>query len=174
MRRSGSRLLGSWYLPLFAAGILLGSAVFYASSCNAPVQKADGSAPAKYGSIADVEQALIKMQREWARAYLKRDMAAIERIVADDWIGVAWNGDTDTKAGELDEIKTGIYKVDSIDLDNLKVRVFGNAAVTTMDVREKSTYAGKDIGGHFRYTSTWVDRNGKWQVVASQGLKIQD
>jgi hypothetical protein len=37
----------------------------------------------------------------------------------------------------------------------------------------KGTYKGQDISGKYRFTDTWVKRNGKWQGAASQSTKIQ-
>ena len=34
-------------------------------------------------------------------------------------------------------------------------------------------YKGQDISGKYRFTDTWVKRNGKWQAVASQYTKVQ-
>jgi hypothetical protein len=36
----------------------------------------------------------------------------------------------------------------------------------------KGTYKGQDLSGNCRFTDTWVKRNGKWQVVASQYTKV--
>ena len=51
----------------------------------------------------------------------------------------------------------------------MKVRVFGNTAVVTGSDDEKSSYKGKDTGGHYVWTDIFVKRNGRWQAVASQG-----
>jgi hypothetical protein len=37
----------------------------------------------------------------------------------------------------------------------------------------EATYKGQDISGKYRFTDTWVKRNGKWQAVASQSTKLQ-
>jgi hypothetical protein len=31
---------------------------------------------------------------------------------------------------------------------------------------------GQDLSGNYRFTDTWVKRNGKWQVVTSQYTKV--
>jgi len=35
------------------------------------------------------------------------------------------------------------------------------------------SYKGRDFGGNYRFTDTWVKRNGQWQVVATQVTKVQ-
>ena len=100
-------------------------------------------------------------------------MAASDRVVADDWIGTSWNGQTQTKAQIVEELKTGVYKAPSVNVDNIKVRVFGDVAIATLSQTEKSQYKGKDSSGRYLYTDVWVKRNGKWQVVASHGHKAE-
>jgi hypothetical protein len=69
--------------------------------------------------------------------------------------------------------KSGAYKITYLDLDNFKVRVFGDTAVATYGQTEKSQYQGKDNSGHYVYTDVWVRRNGNWQIVATQGTKSE-
>jgi ketosteroid isomerase-like protein len=120
-----------------------------------------------------VEQALIQMENDWVQAGLKKDAAALERIMADDWVGTDYNGKTDTKAGVIADMKSGASVLQSIDLGKMKVRVFGDTAVVTGSDTEKSTWKGKDSSGHYVWTDVFVKRNGKWQAVASQSSKTK-
>ena len=55
----------------------------------------------------------------------------------------------------------------------MKVRVFGNAAVVTGRTTIKGgKYKGKDISGQYRFTDTWVKRNGHWLCVASANTRV--
>jgi ketosteroid isomerase-like protein len=115
-----------------------------------------------------VEQALMQMERDWTDAALKKDAAALDKILADDWVGQGPTGIA-TKAQALADLKSGDNKLDSQTLGEMKVRVFGNTAVVTGSDDEKSSYKGKDTGGHYVWTDIFVKRNGRWQAVASQG-----
>ena len=53
----------------------------------------------------------------------------------------------------------------------MKVRVFGTTAIVTGSDTEKSTYKGKDSSGKYVWTDVFVERNGRWQAVASQSTK---
>lgn len=144
------------------------------SSCTAPEEKATSSpAPSATASPTEnAEQVLAKMERDWADAIVKSDTATIDRILADDCIYTNWDGTTETKAQHLEGIKSKVYKVESINLDNLKVRVFGDAAIVTVEQSEKSQWKGKDNSGRYLFTDIYVKRNGKWQVVAGHGCKV--
>src|SRR5689334_12320683 len=114
----------------------------------------------------------MQIERDWTDAGLKKDVAAMDKIVADDWIGLDFQGKTVTKAQMLAELKSGTSSSSSIDLGEMKVRVFGDTAVVTGSDTEKSTYKGKDSSGKYVWTDIFVKRNGRWQPVASQSTKL--
>jgi ketosteroid isomerase-like protein len=116
------------------------------------------------------EESLMQMEREWVEAAQKKDAATLDRILADDWVGQGPTG-TATKAQALAELKSGDNKLESITLGNMKVRVFGDAAVVTGSDDEKSSYKGKDTSGHYTWTDFFVKRQGRWQAAASQGTR---
>src|SRR5260370_36126064 len=53
----------------------------------------------------------------------------------------------------------------------MKVRVFGHTAVVTGSDTEKSSYKGKDTSCKYVWTDVFVQRNGRWQALASQSVK---
>jgi hypothetical protein len=57
-------------------------------------------------------------------------------------------------------------------MDPIKVRVLGNVAIVTAGDVEKSSYKGKDTSGHYVWTDVYMNREGQWQVVATQGSKL--
>jgi ketosteroid isomerase-like protein len=103
---------------------------------------------------------------------VKGDVAMIDRILADDFSYTNADGRIMTKTQHLEDIKSQAYKVESINLENLKVRVFGDAAVVTVGQMEKSQWKGKDSSGQYLFTDIYAKRNGKWQIVAGHGCKI--
>jgi ketosteroid isomerase-like protein len=119
-----------------------------------------------------VEQELIKLENEWADAWVKSDVAFFERIEADDYTYTACEGSVWTKAQDLALLKSGQDVITSWVLADMKVRVYGDAAVVTGRTTVKETWKGKDVSGQYRYTDTWVKRAGRWQLVASHTSKI--
>jgi len=126
---------------------------------------------AKASASSSVEQALMQMERDWTDAMLKKDSKALNRILADDWVGQGPT-DTTTKAQAVAELKSGDSKVESMTMGPMKVRVFKNTAVVTGSDDEKSSYKGKDTSGHWTWTDVFVKRNGRWQAAASQSTRM--
>ena len=127
-----------------------------------PAQPKSGSA----------EQELLKLEQDWTNAEVKADLAFLDRILADDWLftdpdGVVW-----TKAKSLAVLKSGEDVVSSMVPDDMKVRIYGDAAVVTGRATTKETFKGKDISGLHRWTDTWIKKAGRWQCVATHASAI--
>ncbi len=149
-------------------GILAVLVLVLAVSCQAFAQ-AKPAAPVK---SASVEQELIKLENDWNDAMVKRDVAALSRIVADDWTITDPDGTIVAKTEFLANFKSGVDAVSSAVADEMKVRVYGDAAVVLGRNTVKEQYKGKDMSGQYRFTDTWIKKAGRWQCVASAFSKI--
>ena len=58
--------------------------------------------------------------------------------------------------------------------NDMKARVYGDAAVVTGGNTTKETIKGKDISGLYRWTDTWIKKAGRWQCVATHASKIAE
>src|SRR6516225_955019 len=119
-------------------------------------------------SANDVERLVERMEQDWTTAEINKDMAAFDRLLADDWIQIDWEGKTDTKKQWLEFISSPDFKITSARIVEMKVRQFGNVALATGVNEEKSTIKGKDTSGRYAWTDTYANRNGHWQAIASQ------
>ena len=119
-----------------------------------------------------VEQTLIQLEQDWSEADLHRDAAALKRILADDWIGIDFEGTVLTKPQALVGIASDSGSLASTVLRNMKVRVYGNTAVVTGTDTETGDYHGKDSSGRYQWTDVFVRRGGRWQAVSSQSTKL--
>ena len=159
---------------IFSTVMLAVAAISLAACARTDQQPASSTATAaQENSTENVEKAIFKMESDWADSFVKGDMTVTERITTDDYSFINSSGETQTKAQFMEMFKSGGYKITYLDLDNFKVRVFGDTAVATYGQTEKSQYQGKDNSGHYVYTDVWVKRNGNWQIVATQGTKSE-
>jgi len=123
------------------------------------------------GAIRDqgssVEQAIRKLDNERIQAQIHADAAALKRIYADDFIGVGPSGTVRTKPQVISDFTSGDLRFQSITTDEVRVRVYENAAVET----GRSTMIGQDKGNAVphdtRFTRVWVKQHGSWQLVAN-------
>jgi ketosteroid isomerase-like protein len=116
-----------------------------------------------------VEQELLKLEREWLDAYTKRDVAAMERIEADDFVITFPNGSMSNKAQQVESLKreAPAGPPPQFHTEETKVRLMGDVAILMGIVVGKYQVNGKEVVERNRYTDVWAKRGGRWQVVAS-------
>jgi ketosteroid isomerase-like protein len=118
---------------------------------------------------SDSEREVRQAIEKYKTALLKRDIAALEKIWADDYVFVNASGEVLTKEQRLANIKSGATALDSISEDeNMTVRVYQNSAVTTSRVTIKGQYSGQPVSGQYRSTVVWVKGPAGWQLVSNQ------
>ncbi len=122
-----------------------------------------------------MEQQVLKMGQEYVKMIKNQDAAAIERILADEYLFTDEEGKVKNKAEDLASYKTSPSKFEIFEISDQKVRVIGNnAAVETGTVRFKGTGKdGKPFDGSERYTTTWVWRGGRWQIAADHTSTVK-
>jgi len=126
------------------------------------------SASAQAPTKTSVENLLKQMEQDWTTAEINKDIAAFDRILADDWIQIDWEGKTDTKKQWLEFVSSPDFKITTARIVEMRMRQFGNVAVVTGVNEEKSTIKGKDTSGRYAWTDTYANRDGRWKAVASQ------
>ena len=120
----------------------------------------------------NAEQELLKLEQEWANALVKADVAFLDRILAEDCMFTDSEGIVWTKAQSLAHLKPGGHVITSMVSDDMKVRIYRDAAVVTGRNTTKETLNGKDTSALERFTDTWIKRDGRWQCVATHSSKI--
>lgn len=118
------------------------------------------------------EEAVGKVLDNVVAALNKNDAAALEKIYADDYSLVSPSGMISGKAERIAEIKNGVTKYESYSIDERKIRVHGDAAVTTSRATIKGMSNKQDISGQYRITAMLAKIKGNWQIVAAQATRI--
>ena len=128
-----------------------------------------------------VEQELTQLEKDWSAAVLKHDTATIDRILADDYVGIDGRGIITTKALEIEEVrplKAGDsgppFMVLSETVTDMKVRSYGDFAIVNGRVIEKIDRNGQEAEIQYRRTTVWAKRDGRWQCVSFHGSRIRE
>jgi ketosteroid isomerase-like protein len=116
---------------------------------------------------SDPIAALGQLDRERIQAQIGADAAALDRLYAEDFIGIGPSGTVRTKAQVIADFTSGSLRFQSITTDEVRWRVYGDTAVET----GRSTMIGQDRGKAVprdnRFTRVWVERQHRWQLVAN-------
>ena len=122
------------------------------------------------------QQQLLYMEQDWNDAAMKHDAAWTERNYASFASDVSSRtGSIESKSEAVASTRSDKLVYDALDLSEVTARVEGDAAVVTgiNHVRGKDAQ-GKAFDRRVRFTDTFIKRDGRWQVWATQGTLIQE
>ena len=118
-------------------------------------------------SQRDVVEEIKKVDRDRIQAQVNADAVALDRIYADDFIGIGPSGTLRTKKEVLSDFASGSLKFQSITTDDVRIRVYDNAAVETGLSTMKGQDAEKVVPEENRFTRVWIKQGGRWRLVAN-------
>jgi ketosteroid isomerase-like protein len=121
------------------------------------------------------ESILLQMEREWNEALRTRNVAWFERSLATDVTDInSGNGALHTKAQDIEALKADKTVYESLELSDLKARVEGNAGVVTgVNHIKGHDEQGQPFEVRLSFTDTYIKRDGRWQVWASQHTRAR-
>ena len=118
------------------------------------------------------EDDVLRAERELAFCYQNSDAACIEQGVTEDYTLTNSKGKITTRADDLAEATKHDPKYEIFENHDMKVRVYGGAAVVTGITHAKGISGGQLFDAEFRFTDTFVKDHGHWRLWAGQAVKI--
>jgi len=115
----------------------------------------------------ETERHILDSERQWAESVATGDTTAIERILADDFIGVDTNGHLYNKQKMIDETRSAPKYFLSNRLNDVKVRFYGTTAIAQGSETWEQRSGER---GRFVWNDTWLQRNSRWQIIAAEDL----
>jgi ketosteroid isomerase-like protein len=115
----------------------------------------------------EAQRYIVESERQWAESVATGDPSVVERILADDFVGVDPKGRFYDKSKMIADTRTAQHYFVSNRLNEVKVRFYGDTAIAQGD---ESWERRSGERGRFVWTDTWILRNGRWQIVAAEDL----
>lgn len=128
------------------------------------------SIPAVARDTTDAE--LLEIDASWNDLRLKPDVEGLDRILAEDWLLTHSDGRVQNKAEYLEELRTRTRRNQAIGNEDVRLRRYGTTAVVTGTSVQSAVSNGQPWSGRFRFTRVWVQRDGRWIMVASHSSRI--
>lgn len=121
----------------------------------------------------EAEAQLLQLEEGWRAARLTGDAGYLERLYGRELRIVGVDGSVTERDDDIALFAQGVIKPDSIELDDLKVTVYDDAAVVTGLEQVKGRYQGSYSEFVMRFTDVFVRRDDRWQLVASQSTEVR-
>ena len=115
------------------------------------------------------------LEDTWRNAALKGNSAALDSLLADDYMAITPTGVIQSKEQTLALVRNGTLRFKSIDFDDRKVRFYGTTALVTCRAEVEGVSADGDFSGSYRYTRVYVrDSKGFWRIVSFEANRIRE
>ena len=125
-------------------------------------------------SQTPAQQEVLQFERGACKAFLEADVAGLERVLTPDFTLTLSNGDVETRADEINELRSGKVHYDMFENYDMLARLYGNdVAVVLGKTRVKGTADGKPFDRIVQFTDTLIKRDGRWQLAAGHVSRIE-
>jgi ketosteroid isomerase-like protein len=125
---------------------------------------------AQKGADSDVEARILATEHVWGQAYVNKDPKALERILDDAFVNVDSDGNLQTKADVLAEVRTSTIL--QFLTESMEVHLHGHTAIVTGIFLIKGTELGKPYAQRERFVDTWFYKNGQWVSIAGLVTRV--
>lgn len=123
--------------------------------------------PARPASQAiETSRALINMENDWARGVVRRDTALFHRMLDPGFVYTE-DAAVMNKSDVIKSIREG-DRVESASNSDMTVHDHGTTAIVTGILRMRGTAATGRFDRRYRFTDTWMRKNGAWRMIAAQ------
>jgi ketosteroid isomerase-like protein len=130
---------------------------------------------APHADKRELRHQIEKLESAWCNAVLHANVAAMDALLADDYIAVTPSGILQSKQQTLAGLRSGAARFKSIDLSDRKIRLYGKTALVTSRAEVTGTDQDSDLSGSFRYTRVYVmDSHGTWHIVSFEANRIRE
>jgi ketosteroid isomerase-like protein len=112
------------------------------------------------------------LEDQWRRAQLTGDVATMDKLLSDDYIGISMNGQVHTKAQQLERLRTRRVALTKLELSEMKVKLIGSIAIVTSRAEVEGTSDGVSVRGIYRYTRVYQRLDsGAWKITSFEATR---
>jgi ketosteroid isomerase-like protein len=115
------------------------------------------------------------LEEDWREAILNKNVAALDSLLADDYMAITARGMLQSKDETLNNLRDGSMHIKSIEYSDRKVRFYGTAALVTSKAEVTGSSPEGDISGSYRFTRVYArDDKGAWKIVSFEASRIRE
>jgi ketosteroid isomerase-like protein len=128
----------------------------------------------KHEKKHDVKKLVEALEEQWRKAQLAGDVATMDKMLSEDFIGISMSGQVNTKPQQLERVRSRKLVVTRIELSDMKVKLVGSVAIVTCQADVEGTNEGASVKGMYRYTRVYQHLpSGEWKITSFEATRIQ-
>jgi ketosteroid isomerase-like protein len=122
---------------------------------------------------AELPPDLVRAVQEYDRAQFANDIAALDRLVVDDFVLVNSDGSVQDKAQFLADFNLPGFRIEPYVIEKPVHKAWNDGAVIGGLVNLRWTQDGKQHARQVRVAYVWVKRDGRWRAAYAQVTRIE-
>jgi ketosteroid isomerase-like protein len=113
------------------------------------------------------------LEQQWRTSQLNDDVASMDKLLSDDFLGITANGEVNTKQQFLDRMRNRILTINTMDMSEQKIKLVGQVAIVTSLAQIDGMSDGQPLTGRFRYTRVYQRLPGDaWRITNFESTRI--
>ena len=114
------------------------------------------------------------LEEQWRQAVLSNDTDRMEKLLAEDFLGITGSGQVVTKLQQIDRMRSHQLELSRLDVSDTKIKLIGaHAAIVTSLAQVEGSSDGRPIHGSFRYLRVYRRLpNGSWKITSFEATHI--
>ncbi|MEO8102499.1 MAG: nuclear transport factor 2 family protein [Betaproteobacteria bacterium] len=125
------------------------------------------------GDAARTVAELTRQADAWDKAIVRKDRAAIEANMAEDFRQIDGDANVETRASFVEGLLSPRLRIDPYTVEDFEVRLYGDVALLSGRTRMTGNYDDKAFQSHYRYIDIYARRDGKWRIVSVQISRVR-
>ena len=119
------------------------------------------------------EAEIHNLEQQLKVAMLNSDISALDELLASDLIFTNHLGQIMTKQDDLNAHKSGVVKIDQIELIDQNIKMLNDVAVVTVQASILGSFNGYSSQSEFRFTRVWCKSSDhKWLVTVAHSSMV--
>ncbi|WP_160115244.1 nuclear transport factor 2 family protein [Bryocella elongata] len=115
------------------------------------------------------------LDEQWRSAILADDIAAMDKLLSDDYLGITGTGQAVTKLQQLDRMRSRSIALTRFDVSDVKVKLVGAVAIVTSIANIDGMMDAKPTHGSFRSTRVYQKlANGAWKLTNFEATRVHN
>jgi ketosteroid isomerase-like protein len=132
-----------------------------------------GGIPPLHEKKHAAKQQVEALEEQWRKAQLGGDVATMDKLLSDDYIGISMTGQVNTKTQQLDRMRMHKVALTRLDLGERQVKLVGSIAIVTSRAEVEGTNDGAPVKGTFRYTRVYQRLpSGEWRITSFEATRV--
>ncbi len=129
--------------------------------------------PSKHVAKKDARDMIADLEQQWRNATLTGDVPALDKLLSDDYVGISWTGQVNTKMSQLDRLRNRSLVITRLDLTDVKVKVVGSVAIVTSHSDMQGINDGIELKGSYVYTRIYQrSPAGVWKITNFEATRV--